>query len=167
VTLDNGSITYTPDANYHGPASFIYQVCDNGTTNGASDSQCATGTVNITVNSVNDNPVAVDDSASTDEDTPVTIDVVANDTDVDGDTRTLQSVGTASHGTVTIISGQAQYSPPQTSTAATALPTLFPMVMVVKQLALSTSQSIQSMTIQSLLTMQQRRMKTCRFLSMS
>jgi DNA/RNA endonuclease G (NUC1)/serine/threonine protein phosphatase PrpC len=111
VTLDNGIITYTPDANYHGPASFTYQVCDNGTTNGASDSQCTTGTVNITVNSVNDNPVAVDDSASTDEDTPVTIDVVANDTDVDGDTRTLQSVGTASHGTVTKVNGQAQYSP--------------------------------------------------------
>jgi DNA/RNA endonuclease G (NUC1) len=111
VTLDNGTITYTPDANYHGPASFTYQVCDNGTTNGAPDSQCATATVNITVNSVNDNPVAVDDSAATDEDTSVTIDVVANDTDVDGDTRTLQSVGTASHGSVSIVSGQAQYSP--------------------------------------------------------
>ena len=42
---------------------------------------------------------------------PVTVDVVANDTDVDGDARTLQSVGTASHGSVTIVSGQAQYSP--------------------------------------------------------
>jgi DNA/RNA endonuclease G, NUC1 len=111
VVLNSGIVTYTPEANYHGPASFSYQVCDNGTTNGALDSQCASATVNITVNSVNDNPVAVDDSATTDEDTPVTVDVVANDTDVDGDTRTLQSVGTASHGSVTIVAGQAHYSP--------------------------------------------------------
>src|ERR1051325_9644669 len=39
VSLDNGTITYTPAANYNGPASFTYQVCDNGTTNGSSDSQ--------------------------------------------------------------------------------------------------------------------------------
>lgn len=111
VSLDNGTITYTPAANYNGPASFSYQVCDNGTTNGSSDSQCANGTVNLNVNPVNDNPVAVDDSATTDEDTPVMIDVIANDTDVDGDTRTLHSVGTASHGSVAIVGGQAQYSP--------------------------------------------------------
>jgi hypothetical protein len=111
VVLNSGIVTYTPETNYHGPASFSYQVCDNGTTNGAPDSQCASATVNITVNSVNDNPVAVDDSATTDEDTPVTVDVVANDTDVDGDARTLQSVGTAAHGSVTIVSGKAKYSP--------------------------------------------------------
>jgi len=111
VALNAGIVTYTPESNYHGPASFTYQVCDNGTTNGSPDSQCATATVNITVNSVNDNPEAVDDSTSTDEDTPVTVDVVANDTDVDGDARTLQSVGTAAHGSVTIVGGQAQYSP--------------------------------------------------------
>jgi len=111
VSLDNGTITYTPATNYNGPASFSYQVCDNGTTNGSSDSQCASATVSLIVSPVNDNPVAVDDSATTDEDTPVTIDVVANDTDVDGDTRTLQNVGTASHGSVTIVAGKAQYSP--------------------------------------------------------
>src|SRR6185369_6134465 len=56
VSLSSGTITYSPDQNYNGPASFTYQVCDNGTTNGAPDSQCATGTVNVTVNSVNDAP---------------------------------------------------------------------------------------------------------------
>jgi DNA/RNA endonuclease G (NUC1) len=111
VVLNSGIVTYTPDADYNGPASFTYQVCDNGTTSGSLDSKCASATVNVTVNSVNDNPAAVDDAASTDEDTPVTVDVVANDTDVDGDSRTLQSVGTAANGTVTIVAGQAQYSP--------------------------------------------------------
>ncbi len=52
VSLSSGTITYSPDQNYNGPASFTYQVCDNGLTNGAPDSQCTTGTVNITVNSV-------------------------------------------------------------------------------------------------------------------
>jgi hypothetical protein len=56
VSLSSGVITYSPDANYNGPASFTYQACDNGTTNGAPDSKCATGTVNVTVNAVNDAP---------------------------------------------------------------------------------------------------------------
>jgi DNA/RNA endonuclease G (NUC1) len=111
VVLNDGAITYTPDANYHGAASFTYLVCDNGNTSGAPDVQCTNGIVNVTVNSTNDNPVAANDTANTDEDTPTSIDVVANDTDVDGDGRTLQSVGTAAHGSVTIVSGEAQYSP--------------------------------------------------------
>jgi hypothetical protein len=39
----------------------------------------------VTVNAVDDAPVAADDNASTLEDTPVTVDAAANDTDVDGD----------------------------------------------------------------------------------
>ena len=46
-----------------------------------------TATVTITVNDVNDPPVANDDSATTDEDTPVTIDILDNDTDIDGNYR--------------------------------------------------------------------------------
>jgi endonuclease G len=49
VVLNSGTITYTPAAGYDGPASFTYQVCDNGTTNGVLDSLCTTGTVNVTV----------------------------------------------------------------------------------------------------------------------
>jgi DNA/RNA endonuclease G (NUC1) len=111
VGLAAGVITYTPEANYHGPASFTYTMCDDGTTNGSPDASCATATVNVNVQSVNDDPVAVADATSTDEDNSVTIDVVANDTDVDGDTRTLASVGSAAHGSVSIVSGQVLYSP--------------------------------------------------------
>ena len=56
VSLSSGTVSYSPDANYNGAASFTYQVCDNGTTNGATDWKCATGTVNVTVNPVNDAP---------------------------------------------------------------------------------------------------------------
>ncbi|WP_340138999.1 Ig-like domain-containing protein [Vibrio alginolyticus] len=41
--------------------------------------------MNVDVTPVNDAPVAKDDTAVTDEDTPVTIDVLPNDTDIDGD----------------------------------------------------------------------------------
>jgi len=73
----DGTVTYTPDADYSGPDSFSYQVCDP---NGA----CDTATVTVDVTPINDPPVANDDLESTDEDVPVTIPVLGNDTDVDG-----------------------------------------------------------------------------------
>jgi hypothetical protein len=56
----------------------VYQVCDGA---GA----CDTATVSFTVMAVADDPVAADDSATTDEDTAVIVDVAANDSDADGD----------------------------------------------------------------------------------
>ena len=81
VALVAGDVTYTPAADYYGPASFSYTVCDDGTTNGAPDAQCATGTVNVTVTEVNDAPTANADSGTVAEDSAsgVLVDVVAND----------------------------------------------------------------------------------------
>ncbi|MBE4465555.1 tandem-95 repeat protein, partial [Vibrio parahaemolyticus] len=70
----DGSVTYTPNDNYHGTDSFTYIV----TSGGVSEST----TVRVDVTPVNDAPVAKDDTAITDEDTPVTIDVLPNDTDI-------------------------------------------------------------------------------------
>lgn len=78
VVLSNGQITYQPNANFNGAASFEYQVCDNGKTNGVSDVKCAIGTVNVFVNSVNDAP---------------TLASIANQTVVLGDTLTLTVLG--------------------------------------------------------------------------
>src|SRR5439155_15526103 len=39
VSLSSGTVSYVPEANYNGAASFDYQVCDNGTTNGSPDSK--------------------------------------------------------------------------------------------------------------------------------
>ncbi|MFV9691260.1 MAG: Ig-like domain-containing protein [Desulfobacteria bacterium] len=97
VTNNNdGTFTYTPDENFFGTDSFEYQVCDT-------DELCDTATVTIDVTPVNDPPVALDDSASTEEDTPVEIDAVANDSDVDGnlDPSTAEVVSGPSNGTVT------------------------------------------------------------------
>ena len=55
---DAGKVLYTPAADYNGPDSYSYKVCDNGTTNGAPDSKCATATVSVTVTEVNDAPAA-------------------------------------------------------------------------------------------------------------
>ncbi len=94
VVNADGTLTYTPDANYHGGDTITYSVTDGQ--EATSDAQ-----VDVTVVSVNDNPVAGDDAATTDEDTSVTITVLGNDGDVDGDLITVTGA-TAGHGTVTI-----------------------------------------------------------------
>nr|MBA2564658.1 tandem-95 repeat protein [Gemmatimonadota bacterium] len=88
------SCTFTPAADYSGPASYGYTVSDG---KGGSDA----GTVSVTVGGANDPPVAVSDAASTPEDAAVTTVVTANDSDRDGDALTVTSCGNASHGTVT------------------------------------------------------------------
>ena len=57
VSLNANAITYTPAPNFHGTASFTYQVCDNGITAGLSSPLCSTGVVTIEVAPVNDIPV--------------------------------------------------------------------------------------------------------------
>ncbi|EJL6722228.1 tandem-95 repeat protein, partial [Vibrio alginolyticus] len=103
VNLD-GSVTYTPNDNYHGTDSFTYIV----TSGGVSEST----TVNVDVTPVNDAPVATNDNAVTDEDTPVTIDVLPNDTDIDGDTLSIQSASVPeTQGTVEIVDGKLVFTP--------------------------------------------------------
>lgn len=75
-----GAITYTPDADANGADQLTYQVCDAG-----SPVQCATAVLRLTVTPVPDGVIAVDDTATTDEDTPVVVDVSADDRDPDGD----------------------------------------------------------------------------------
>jgi DNA/RNA endonuclease G (NUC1) len=106
VSLTSGTISYSPSANYNGPASFDYQICDDGTTNGAPDPKCATGTVNMTVTAVQDPPDAVNDSSTVAEDSGAnSINVLSNDSDVDGDTLTVTAVTPGAHGSVAITGG--------------------------------------------------------------
>jgi len=69
--------------------------------------------VTVTVGPTNDDPVAVDDSVSTPEDAAVSIPVLSNDSDVDGDTLTTTAVtAQPSDGTATVNGdGTIQYTP--------------------------------------------------------
>jgi hypothetical protein len=91
----DGSFVYTPTLGYHGPDSFTYHASD-----GIDISNLAT--VALTVSPINHTPVAQDDSSSTPEDNPVPVDVMANDSDVDGDTLSIQAVTQPAHGTAII-----------------------------------------------------------------
>ncbi|HAV1412523.1 TPA: tandem-95 repeat protein [Vibrio parahaemolyticus] len=100
----DGSVTYTPNDNYHGADSFTYIV----TSGGVSEST----TVNVDVTPVNDAPVAKDDIATTQEDTAVTIDVLPNDSDVDGDKLSIQSATVPeAQGKVEIVDGKLVFTP--------------------------------------------------------
>src|SRR5207302_1741507 len=128
VSLSGGQVTYTPDVDYNGAASFTYTVSDNGTTNRSAERRVGKATVNVTVSEVNDAPTAVDDNKTTAEDTTLTfaasdlttddsasvaedgsvaIDVRANDTkgpaNEAGQTLAVSAVGTPTHGTAAVI----------------------------------------------------------------
>ncbi|MCD6473786.1 MAG: tandem-95 repeat protein, partial [Thermoplasmata archaeon] len=105
----NGTITYIPDENYYGYDEFSYTIKDD---DGATSNVAY---VNITVNPLNDAPVANDDNYTTDEDTTLVIDapgVLANDNDVDGDALTAVLTSNPSHGSLTFNSdGSFVYTP--------------------------------------------------------
>jgi alpha-tubulin suppressor-like RCC1 family protein len=104
TTLAGTKVNYSPAADYCGPDTFTYQVTDGHST--------STGTVNVSVTCVADSPRPGSDSATTLEDTPITVDVLANDTDPDGDSLSLTgALGTPLHGTVSVVSGKVRYSP--------------------------------------------------------
>ena len=95
--------TYTPAANYHGPDSFTYTISDgHGGT--------STGNVSITVTAVNDAPVAVTDNAPAAAGAATPVNVLGNDTDVDGDSLTVTGNGVAAHGTVTCGTSSCTYT---------------------------------------------------------
>jgi VCBS repeat-containing protein len=112
VLEDNGSFIYTPDENFYGEDKFTYEVFDD---NGDID----TATVSITVEPVNDAPVAEDDLVTTDEDTPLVGNVLADngngpDSDPDGDALTVSTTPASGpeHGTLELeADGTFTYTP--------------------------------------------------------
>uniref|UniRef100_UPI0018F1D488 tandem-95 repeat protein n=1 Tax=Vibrio owensii TaxID=696485 RepID=UPI0018F1D488 len=104
VAIVDGELVFTPAEDFNGEATITYVVTDGELTDEA--------TVSVTVNPVNDAPVANNDSTATDEDTPVIIDVLLNDTDVDGDTLTIVNASVpAEQGTVEIVDGKLVFTP--------------------------------------------------------
>src|SRR5204863_497738 len=115
VTLSGGQISYVPEANYNGPASFTYHVCDSG-----ADSRSEERRVGNAGSPVNDPPTAANDSKSTDEDTTLSFsasDLTANDSvgpeneSTQALTVTVVSATADTHGSVTLSGGQVSYVP--------------------------------------------------------
>ncbi len=94
----NGAFTYTPSLSYTGIDTFTYRASDTRLDSGIA-------TVTITVTPVNDSPVAGNDAYSINEDTTLTVPfpgVLANDTDVDGDTLSPVLISSVAHGTLSL-----------------------------------------------------------------
>ncbi|MCB9185743.1 MAG: tandem-95 repeat protein [Flavobacteriales bacterium] len=109
VVNSNGTYTYTPNPGYTGPDQFVYEICDDGT-----PSLCAQATCYITVYPGNNPPVAVDDFNNTLVDTPVSGNVVTNDSDPNGDNLTVNPspVSGPDNGTLVLTPGGAYtYTP--------------------------------------------------------
>ena len=94
-------------------ATFTFQVQDDGgTANGGVDLDPTPNTITVNVTAVNDDPVAVADSKTIPEDAAATaIDVLANDTDVEGGTRTITATTDGTKGTVTFTATGVTYKP--------------------------------------------------------
>ncbi len=89
------NLTYTPDPNFSWLDSFTFKVSDGKT-------ESVPATVLISVAPANDPPVARDDKVTTEEDTPVTIDVLANDIELDNELLTISGVTEGKGGSVKI-----------------------------------------------------------------
>jgi VCBS repeat-containing protein len=104
----DGSLQYTPAANFHGTDSFTYRASD-----GAASSNLAT--VTIEVAAVNDAPTADAESYTLTQDAPLTVaapGVLAGDGDVDGDSLTAVLVSGPTHGTLVLnANGSFTYTP--------------------------------------------------------
>ncbi|MBY8975109.1 tandem-95 repeat protein [Rhodobacteraceae bacterium NNCM2] len=94
VVNPDGTVTYTPDPDFNGNDSFDVQVTDG---NGGFDTE----TVTVTVNSINDQPTANDDSATTSQNTAVVINLLGNDVDADGpNALSISNLGTPGNGSL-------------------------------------------------------------------
>jgi len=105
----NGQAIYTPKTDFTGVDTFEYKLCDLSTL-------CTSAKVTITINApqlINNPPVAIDDSTTTEKNKAVTMDVLANDSDKDGDLNpnSLIIKTQPTNGTLDIVNNKVVYTP--------------------------------------------------------
>jgi hypothetical protein len=106
VAIDptTGVVTYTANAGFLGTDTFRYTVKD--------DKGAVSNEASVAIRVGNTPPVAQPDDASTAKNTPVTVDVLSNDTDLDGDALSVAAVGSPAHGTSALnANGTVTYTP--------------------------------------------------------
>jgi hypothetical protein len=110
AAVTGSQVVYTPAPDDNGTEEFDYEICDAG-------SRCSSASVTITVRAVNDAPIAVDDVADGLPWTDVTIDVLANDSDIDGGTLTIVSYdATSTLGATVVCTTTCVYTPTDLTT---------------------------------------------------
>ena len=103
VLAEDGSFSYIPNADFNGIDSFTYQVInEQGLTN--------TANVNIVTAPINDAPIVINDSVTINEDNRIVVDVLANDSDKEGDDISLISFD-IDNGTAAIINNKLDITP--------------------------------------------------------
>ncbi|MEQ1710120.1 MAG: tandem-95 repeat protein, partial [Hyphomicrobium sp.] len=106
--LPDGSYALTPRGEFTGEIAFTYRITDGRLTSQQ------TGTIVVDFMPVNDAPVVLDEAYTTGEDVGIEIalnDLLANDSDVEGDALSIVSVLDPVNGTVTMSGGQAVFTP--------------------------------------------------------
>ena len=104
VKVEGNKLKYIPKPNANGKVKITITVKDS---NGAT----ATQTIPVEIKAVNDAPVVKDDVLTVFSNKVTLIDVLKNDSDVDGDTLTIKSVTQPSSGKVEIVGGKIKYNP--------------------------------------------------------
>ncbi len=100
------SVRYLPPRDYSGAVSLVVEAC-------RSDDVCVRTTIRVVVRPVNDSPAALDDAVRVAEDAPVAVDVLANDTDPDGDVLTVADVADVTVGSATRTDGRVRLELPR------------------------------------------------------
>jgi len=92
----NNTITFSPAENMYGTSILSYAITDE-------DGGTSSAKVTVSILSVNDAPVLVNDTATTDEDIPTIINILGNDIDVDSDNLTITDAHAISSGGIVSI----------------------------------------------------------------
>jgi hypothetical protein len=100
--IDGTAVVFTPTPDWTGESELTYTVRSAGGS--------TTGLITIIVHNINDAPFANDDSASVVGSGSVAVDVLANDTDVDGDVLVIGTVNSPANGMVTVEDGIIEYT---------------------------------------------------------
>ncbi|WGZ93833.1 MAG: IPTL-CTERM sorting domain-containing protein [Candidatus Thiothrix putei] len=107
ATVKNNQILYTPTAGYTGSDTLKYRITD-------ADGNIAEASISLSITvtaAANKAPIAEADQVTTTAGSPITVDVLANDSDADGDKLTVSAVTSGENGTVVLQDGKPMYTP--------------------------------------------------------